>query len=114
VSEFHHAIVWINHNEATVSRFRGSTESDVDVHSHASLQRLHHLPTGWEAGGNMPENIEFYQRIAVALDNDSEVVITGPGNAKTELKAFLDQNHPNMSSRPEDGAARRAAGAPSS
>jgi hypothetical protein len=86
MSESHHAIVWINHSEATVSRFRD---------------------------GTMPDNIEFYERIAVALDNDSEVVFTGSGNAKTELKAFLDQHHPTVSSRLEKGAARCAAGGPS-
>ncbi len=99
MNNIHHAIVWIDHSEATVSRFRGSDESDVDVHSHASLQRLHHRRTGWEAGGNMPEDTEFYQRIVAALDGEGGVLITGPGNAKLAFKAFLDQHRPTVSSR---------------
>ena len=103
MSAFHHAIVWIDHSEATVSRFRGNAESDVDVHSHAPLQKLHHLRTGWEAGGSPQDYTDFYQQIAAALDTDSDIVITGPGNAKNELKAFLDERHPRISSRPELG-----------
>jgi stalled ribosome rescue protein Dom34 len=104
VSDFHHARVWIDHTEATVSRFQDEAESDVDVHSHASLQRLHHLRTGWEAGGLMPENTDFYQRVAGALETDGDVVITGPGNAKLEFKAFLDQHRPHISARVEEVA----------
>ncbi len=99
MSNFHHAIVWIDHSEATVSRFRGSDESDVDVHSHTSLQRLHHRRTGWEAGGNIPEDTEFYQRIVAALDGEGSVLLTGPGTAKLAFKAFLDQHRPTVSSR---------------
>jgi osmotically-inducible protein OsmY len=97
-----HALVWIDHSAAKVSRFRGNAESDVDIHADAPLQRLHHLHTGWVAGGRVPENTDFYQQIAVALDSDSEIVITGPGNAKLEFKAFLDQHRPQMSSRVEE------------
>ncbi len=111
MSDLHHAIVWIDHAEATVSRFEGTRESDVDVPSHAPLQRLHHLRTGWEAGGLIPENTEFYQRVAGALETDGDVVITGPGNAKLEFKAFLDQHRPHLTSRVEEVKPDRAAGA---
>jgi len=99
VSDFNHAIVWIDHSEATVARFRGTEESDVDVHSHTSLQRLHHGATGWEAGGNVPEDIEFFRRILGNLDPNGDVVITGPGNAKGGFKAFLDLHRPDLSAR---------------
>jgi stalled ribosome rescue protein Dom34 len=99
VSDFRHAIVWIDHSEATVARFRGYEESDVEVHSHTSLQRLHHLRTGWEAGGISPPDTEFYQRIVGVLDPNSDLVITGPGNAKAELKTYIDQHRPHIAAR---------------
>lgn len=109
MSEIRNTIVWIDHSEATVSRFRGGAESDVAVQSHAPLQRLHHLRTGWEAGGNVADNTDFYQRIAVALDGDGDVVITGPGTVKLEFKAYLDQHRPHITSRVETATPGRAA-----
>ena len=99
MSDFRHAIVWIDHSEATVQRFRGNDESDVEVHSHTSLQRLHHARTGWEAGGGNFPDTEFYQRVVGAIDPNSDLVITGPGNAKSEFKSFLDQHRPQVSAR---------------
>jgi len=55
VSEPHHAVVWLDHSEAKVFRFGADEESEVDMHSHTSLQRLHHGRDGWEAGGNPPD-----------------------------------------------------------
>jgi hypothetical protein len=46
-----HAVVWLNHAEANVYRFNGTEHSELDVHTHTSLQRLHHSQAGWEAGG---------------------------------------------------------------
>jgi len=112
MSATNHAVVWIDHSEAKVSRFRGNAESCVDIHADAPLQRLHHLGTRWEAGGRLPENTDFYQQIAVALDSDSDIVITGPGNAKLDFKAFLDRHRPQISSRVEDVAPRDIAGNP--
>lgn len=99
MSDVNHAVVWIDHSEAKVFRFSGDEESEVDVHSHASLQHLHHRKGGWEAGGNLPEHAEFLQRIAGALDHTGGTVVTGPGNAKVELKAYLDQHSPDVASR---------------
>jgi stalled ribosome rescue protein Dom34 len=95
----HHAVVWLDHTEAKVFRFDGVGESEVNIHSHASLQRLHHRPEGWEAGGNPPDDTEFFQRIIGALDHSGNTVITGPGNAKAALKAFMDRHRPDLASR---------------
>lgn len=94
-----HAIVWVDHSEAKVFRFNSDGESRVDVHSHASLQRLHHLRTGWEAGGNPPDDTEFFHRISGALDHAGSTVITGPGNAKLALKTYLDRHQPAVAAR---------------
>jgi hypothetical protein len=99
MNDFPHAIVWIDHSAATVARFRGPEESDVEIHSHTSLQRLHHLRTGWEAGGNSPPDMEFYQRVIGALEPNSDLLITGPGSAKWGFKSFVDLHRPLPSVR---------------
>ncbi len=96
---FHHAIVWIDHSGAKVFRFSGEGETEIDMHSHTALQRLHHRSGGWEAGGNTPENTEFYQRILGALDPNGGIVIAGPGYAKVQFKSFLDHFRPRVASR---------------
>jgi len=114
VSNDYHAVVWVNHAEAKVCRFKGNEESESDVHSHTSLQRLHHRATGWEAGGNTPDDTEFFKRIHGALEHSESTVIAGPGNAKSELKSYLDRLNPDvvsqvstvetMGDHPADGA----------
>jgi hypothetical protein len=100
VNNGYHAVVWINHAEAKVYRFRGENqpELEVDLHSHTSLQRLHHRRTGWEAGGNTPDDTEFFERINGALEHAEGAVIAGPGNAKSAFKAFLDHVRPSVPS----------------
>ena len=99
MNDLYHAVVWVDHSEAKVFRFSGKEQSEVDIHAHASLQRLHHRQGGWEAGGNPPEHAEFFQRIAGALDHTGGTVVTGPGHAKEELKSYLDQHRSDVASR---------------
>lgn len=99
MSNTKHAIVWIDHQEARIFRFGDEESPEIDVHSHTSLQRLHHRRTGWEAGGNPPDDTEFFKRILDALDDAGGTIITGPGNAKTALKEFLDRARPASASR---------------
>ena len=99
MSNICHAVVWVDHSEARVFRFGEEDDSEVDIHSHTSLQRLHHTREGWEAGGNPPDDKEFFTRIIGALDHAGGTVITGPGNAKTALKAFIDGHRPALATR---------------
>jgi hypothetical protein len=98
VSNGCHAVVWINHAEAKICRFGGDKQREVDLHSHTSLQRLHHSRTAWEAGGNAPDDTEFFGRVNAALEHSEGTIITGPGNAKSALKTFLDHLRPNVAS----------------
>jgi stalled ribosome rescue protein Dom34 len=98
LNDAHHAVVWIDHSEAKIFRFGTNDDPEIDIHSHTSLQRLHHSKTGWEAGGNPPDDTEFFKRIMDAIDNIGGTLITGPGNAKTALKAFLDHARPESAS----------------
>ncbi len=94
-----HAVVWLDHSEAKVFRFEQDEEAEVHIHSHTSLQRLHHRQGGWEAGGNPPDDREFFARIAGALEHAGGAVIAGPGNAKSALKEFLDRTRPHLAAR---------------
>jgi hypothetical protein len=99
MSVFHQAMVWIDHSEARVFRFSDDEETEVDLHSHTSLQHLHHRAGGWEAGGNPPDYTEFYQRILGSLDPAAAIVITGPGEPTLKFKAFLDHFRPSVAAR---------------
>ena len=98
MNQLNHAIIWIDHSEAKVYRFSGNAESEVHLHSHTSLQRLHHRRDGWEAGGNPPDDTEFFRRVVGTLDQTAGTVVTGPGNAKLALKTFIDNLHPHLAS----------------
>jgi stalled ribosome rescue protein Dom34 len=95
----HHAIVWIDHREAKVYRFSGYDESPVQVNAHNSLQRLHHRREGWEAGGNLPEDGEFFRRVAGTLDETAQILVIGPGNAKLAFKTYMDHLRPKQAAQ---------------
>lgn len=99
MSDINHAIVWLDHSQAKLFLFRADEESRINIHSHTSLQRLHHRHTGWEAGGNPPDDTEFFHRISEALDHAGGTVLSGPGNAKLALKTYLDQHRPDLAPR---------------
>ena len=96
MSRLHHAIVWIDHREAKVYRFVGNDESQVQVNSHNSLQRLHHRRSGWEAGSGLPEDGEFFGRVAATLDQSAGILVIGPGDARLAFKTYLVHLHPNQ------------------
>ena len=66
----------------------------MHVNSHTSLQRLHHRREGWEAGGNPPDDTEFFRRVAGTLGQTAGILVTGPGNAKTAFKTYMDHLRP--------------------
>jgi stalled ribosome rescue protein Dom34 len=98
MTEHHHAIVWIDHLEAKIFLFDASDVEKVVVQTHASGHHLHHK-ANTTGSGHLGVDKEFFGRVVNALTHTGALLITGPGNARTELKHYIDQHHPQLAKR---------------
>lgn len=112
MSEHYHAIVFIDHREAKIFHFSATEVDGVVVHSHGSGQHLHHK-ANTVGSGHLGVDKEFLHRIVEALTHTGAILITGPANAKTELKNYIAEHRPDLAKRisavealdhPSDGA----------
>jgi stalled ribosome rescue protein Dom34 len=112
MTEHFHAIVWIDHREAKIFHFNDSDVSKVIIPSHATGHHAHHK-ANTTGSGHLGVDKEFFQRVIGALTHTGAILITGPANAKTELKHFMDEHRPDLAKRvsgvealdhPSDGA----------
>jgi len=78
-----HAVVWMDHSEAHVLMFD---------REHVAAQRVkarsHHTPKHGHVGADK----DFFSQVAQALEGVSEVLLTGPANAKIEFRDFCKHN----------------------
>ena len=82
-----HAVVWMDHQEAHVLMF------DRDhVESQRIKSRTHH-----KHQGNPTDTTGLYADIAKALNGTHEVLVTGPGKARDEFRAWCMQHHADVS-----------------
>lgn len=90
-----HAVVWIDHREAHILRFGVSGVDRTLLRSHSCDPHLHHK-ANTVGSGNAPVDLDLFERVARALDAAQAILITGPANAKLELKTFLGKSHPTL------------------
>jgi len=98
MSEHYHAIVWIDHREAKIFHFNATDVDRAVLHSHATGQHLHHK-ANTTGSGHLGVDKEFFHRVVEALTHTGALLITGPANAKTELKNYIDQQRPELAKR---------------
>jgi stalled ribosome rescue protein Dom34 len=91
-----HTIVWVDHREAKLFNVLGSEHDDVVINSHTSVQRLHHQAS---KDPGQAVDVEFFRRIVAALNHTRGMLITGPGNAKFELKRYIEEHRPDLAPR---------------
>ena len=91
-----HAIVWLDHREARVICFSLGRSCEVEVHSQSPERRVHRK-AGSIASGHAADDHQFFDEIAQSLGDVREVLISGPGNAKTAFKAYLEDRHVEVS-----------------
>ena len=70
----------------------------VVLHSQISGQHLHHK-ANTTGSGHQGVDKEFFHRVVEALTHTGALIITGPANAKTELKNYIDQQRPELAKR---------------
>jgi len=112
MTEHYHAIVWIDHREAKIFQFNATDVDKVVIPSHATGHHLQHK-ANTTGSGHLGVDKEFFQRVIDALTHTGTMLITGPANAKMELKNYIAQFNPDLAKRiagvealdhPSDGA----------
>ena len=112
MSNHYHALVWIDHREAKVFQFNATDVDRATIRSDHPDQHIHHKANSGDSG-HAPVDNEFLKRVTQAIAEAGAMLITGPGNAKTELAAYIKRVQPNLAERisavqildhPSDGA----------
>jgi stalled ribosome rescue protein Dom34 len=78
-----HAVVWMDHTEAHVLMF-----DKEHVEAQRIKARSHHTPKHGHVGADK----DFFRQITDALTGVTEVLLTGPANAKIEFRDFCKHN----------------------
>jgi stalled ribosome rescue protein Dom34 len=86
-----HAIVFIDHQAAQVLHFDAEhvQAGKVRAHTHHTAQH----------GSRVRTEHEFYGHVADALGDSKEVLVVGPGLARTAFKAYCDKHRPEVGRR---------------
>jgi stalled ribosome rescue protein Dom34 len=98
MTEHYHALIWIDHHEAKIFHFNASEADRMRVRSTHPHQHLHHK-ANTRGSGHAPVDHEFLERVAQAVAHAGAVLITGPANAKDELAAHIQREHPELCQR---------------
>jgi stalled ribosome rescue protein Dom34 len=88
---FIHAIVDIDHHTAQVLQFDAEHVAASTVRAQAHYTRQH--------GSTVRTEHEFYGHVADALAGIEEVLVVGPGNARTAFKSYCDKHRPETARR---------------
>ena len=93
-----HAIVWLDHREARVISFSLGASTEIEVHAHNADQHIHHK-AGSIGSGHAADDHQFFDDIVASLVEIHEVLIAGPGNAKTAFRTYIGERHANLADR---------------
>ena len=93
-----HAIVWIDRSEAKVFHIGRSGSDEVVLHPHLPTKHLHHKANTIGSGHAAPDKA-FLAEVMNAVSDAGEILIIGPGSAKTELAKYLREQPSKIGDR---------------
>ena len=89
-----HVIVWLDHQKATVIDF------SIDEHHSIKLvsenPRRLHRKHGEIGAGRAPDDRHFFDEVAKAVQDATEILIAGPGTAKAAFMTELEKRHASV------------------
>lgn len=98
MSNYYHALVWIDHREAKVFHFDAEHSQEVIVRNSHAHQNLHHKANSIDSG-HAPVDKEYLRRVVAELATAGAIIIVGPGSAKTELRTFMQNTRPDLAEK---------------
>jgi hypothetical protein len=91
VSEFFHAVIWLDHHEAKTFHFSADDVDRVLVRASDPDHPVVRVNDGGD-GGRLPDGDDYFRRIAESVADAGAVLITGPASPKSELLTYITQN----------------------
>ena len=98
MSKLHHALVWIDHQQAKIFFFNAEELEASVIHSTHAHQHLHHKANSG-GSGHVPVDNAFLKLVTQAISKAGALLITGPGNAKVELVTYAKEHDPALAAR---------------
>src|SRR5690242_3972641 len=98
MSNYYHALVWIDHREAKVFHFDAEHSQEAIVRNSHAHQNLHHKANSIDSG-HAPVDKEYLRRVVAELATAGAILIVGPGSAKTELRTFAQHTRPDIAAK---------------
>ena len=95
---YQHAVLWIDHVHARVIDFTVDDKHVTAVEREGG-QRQVHRRSGVPGSGKSPTDHAFFDDVTAALGDAREILIVGPGSAKTELLHELEARHAAVAKR---------------
>jgi stalled ribosome rescue protein Dom34 len=94
---YRHAIVWLDHRQATIIEFSAEHSQETTVTSEAEIGKVH-LKSGIPGSGKLADDHRFFDAIIAAIPAP-EVLVVGPGNFKTSFEKYVREHHPDFARR---------------
>jgi hypothetical protein len=92
----YHMAVWIDHQVARLFALTHDAFQETLIHDNDTGHGHVHHHAGTAGPGHVPLSRTFLEKISEAIGTAREILIAGPAEAKTELKAFLDEHKPHQ------------------
>ena len=91
----HHALVWLDHRSAYVIHLDRESETVTPVAAHHGKEHLHHKADAI-GDGNIKPHPDYFRAVLAAIGDSTEIMLTGPADAKTEFHKFAEQHQPAL------------------
>ncbi len=86
-----HAVIWIDHHEAKIFNFNATDVGHQTLRPETPAMHIHHKANTIGSGHETLDS-SFLHAVASAVESVEEILIIGPGNAKTELVKHITQH----------------------
>lgn len=95
---FMHAVVWLDHRQAQVVAFSRSEVDKTVVRNPGGHRHIHHR-SGSVGAGHASDDAAFFDEVVAAVGDTAEVLVVGPGTAKTGFRHHVDTHHRRLAPR---------------
>lgn len=94
-----HAAVWMDHEQAKIFHVESESFDETTLHAPKSHIASSRKGKDTHARHESHEDKEFFEAIAAALASAQEVLVMGPGTAKTAFMKYVHRNVPRLEPR---------------